>query len=98
VESDLRKLFPYAAYQSVDFAVPVEEAGDGYARLRVLFREAEQCVAMIRQILFALPEGPVCVTNFDWRAGAALSAVEAPLGAAFHWLRIPTRGSLRATG
>jgi formate hydrogenlyase subunit 5 len=92
VESDLRKLFPYAAYQSVDFAVPVEEEGDGYARLRVLFREAEQCVAMIRQILFALPEGPVCVTNFDWRAGAALSAVEAPLGAAFHWLRIRDHG------
>jgi len=94
VERDLRKLFPYAAYESVDFAVPLEQEGDGYARLRVLFREAEQSVAIIRHLLFALPEGPLGVSSFDWRAGAALGAVEAPVGAAFHWLRIRENGTI----
>ena len=42
---DLRKLFPYAAYGAVGFEVPIEAEGDGYARLRVLFREAGQAVA-----------------------------------------------------
>jgi Ni,Fe-hydrogenase III large subunit/Ni,Fe-hydrogenase III component G len=94
IVSDFRKLFPYAAYKTVDFTVPVEQEGDGYARLRVLFREAEQSAAIIREILFSLPEGLVCVGATSWRAGAALGAVEAPLGAAFHWLRLQDDGTV----
>jgi formate hydrogenlyase subunit 5 len=37
---DIRKMFPYAAYEDVEFTVPVEMQGDGYARLRVFFQEA----------------------------------------------------------
>jgi len=94
VERDLRKLFPYAAYESVEFSVPVEQEGDGYARLRILFREAEQSVAIMRQILLAPPDGPICAGNFACQAGAALSAVEAPLGAAFYWLNIGDDGTV----
>jgi formate hydrogenlyase subunit 5 len=94
VQRDLRKLFPYATYDSVEFAIPLEQEGDGYARLRVFFREAEQSVAIIRQVLRAVPSGPVCAANFTWQAGAALSAVEAPQGAAFHWLRIRDDGTV----
>jgi formate hydrogenlyase subunit 5 len=94
IERDIRKLFPYAAYESVDFTVPVEQEGDGYARLRVLFREAEQSISTLRQTLSTLSAGPVCADNIAWRAGAALSAVEAPLGAAFHWLRILDDGTV----
>jgi formate hydrogenlyase subunit 5 len=94
VQRDLRKLFPYAAYNSIEFDIPLEEEGDGYARLRVFFREAEQSVAIIRQVLRSIPSGPVCAANFGWHAGAALSAVEAPQGAAFHWLRIRDDGTV----
>jgi formate hydrogenlyase subunit 5 len=94
VERDLRKLFPYAGYKAVDFKVPVEEEGDGYARLRVLFQECAQSAAIIRAILSALPVGPVCTADLDLRPGAALSAVEAPLGAAFHWVRIREDGAV----
>ena len=66
-----------------------KQEGDGYARLRVFFREAEQSAAIIRQVLRSpLPGSGVRAANFGWRAGAALGAVEAPQGAAFHWLRI----------
>jgi formate hydrogenlyase subunit 5 len=91
---DLRKSYPYAAYEAVDFSVPVEQEGDGYARLRVLFREAEQSIAIMRHVLLSPPEGPICVGEIAWRAGAALGAAEAPLGAAFHWVRLNQDGTV----
>jgi formate hydrogenlyase subunit 5 len=92
VPGDFRKLFPYADYDRFEFTVPVESQGDGYARLRVFFREAELSAAFLRQAAPALPSGPVCVDPIAWRAGFALAAVEAPQGAAFHWLRIDGDG------
>jgi formate hydrogenlyase subunit 5 len=91
---DLRKLRVYAAYDAVDFTVPVEQEGDGYARLRVFFQEVEQSVAIIRQILGSLPTGEVWADHADWRAGAVLAAVEAPSGATFHWLRLREDGTV----
>jgi formate hydrogenlyase subunit 5 len=94
VARDIRKLFPYAAYGSLDFAVPVEQDGDGYARLRILFAEAEQSAAIIRSVLLALPDGSIRAEAVRQRAGTALAAVEAPLGAAFHWLRLDENGKV----
>ncbi|HEY6387943.1 MAG TPA: NADH-quinone oxidoreductase subunit C, partial [Candidatus Acidoferrum sp.] len=94
VAGDIRKLFPYAAYGSVDFSVPVEREGDGYARLRILFAEAKQSAAIIGKISSALPPGPTRMDKFQLRAGSALAAVEAPLGAAFHWLRLDECGTV----
>ncbi len=92
VARDVRKLFPYAAYGLVKFSVPVEQEGDGYARLRVLFAEAGQSAAMISALLSSLPDGAVHAGQGRLCAGAALVAVEAPLGAAFHWLRLDGDG------
>jgi formate hydrogenlyase subunit 5 len=91
---DIRKLFPYATYATANFTVPVEREGDGYARLRIFFQEAEQSASLIRQLVATLPEGPVSAGPVAWCAGAALSAVEAPSGAAFHWLRLDRHGSV----
>ena len=91
---DIRKLFPYAAYDLTHFVVPSEQEGDGYARLRVFFHEAEQSAALMRHFLLSLPEGPVCATQMPIQAGAALTAVEAPQGAAFHWLRSNEDGTV----
>ena len=90
---DLRKLFPYAVYGGLEFEVPSEVEGDGYARLRVLFREAGQSALIIRALAAGLPEGPI-TTPIELRPGAALAAVEAPLGAAFHWLRLGDDGTV----
>ena len=93
IDRDLRKLFPYAAYGGVGFEVPTELEGDGYARLRVLFQEAGQSAVIIREIAKGLPAGPV-KRPIELRAGAALAAVEAPLGATFHWLRLGEDGTV----
>ncbi len=90
---DLRRLLPYAAYGEVGFEVPVEAEGDGYARLRVLFREARQSALIIGELAQRLPAGPV-TAPVELRPGTALAAVEAPLGAAFHWLRLGEDGTV----
>jgi formate hydrogenlyase subunit 5 len=94
VARDIRKIFPYAAYEGVDFTVPVETQGDGYARLRVFFQEAEQAAAIIGQVASRLPRGPVLADPPECRSGVALGVVEAPLGAAFHWLRLGENGAV----
>jgi formate hydrogenlyase subunit 5 len=92
--SDIRKLFRYGAYAQLQFEVAVEAEGDGYARLRVLFREAAQAVSIIEQVLNDLPSGPLS-TALKPRGGAALGCVEAPLGAAYHWLRLDDEGCVQ---
>jgi formate hydrogenlyase subunit 5 len=93
IARDIRKLLPYASYGSLDFSVPVQHEGDGYARLRVLFAEAEQSASIIRHILsFSPPRGSISVHHIQFRAGAALAAVEAPMGATLHWVRLDAEG------
>jgi formate hydrogenlyase subunit 5 len=94
IARDIRKLFPYAAYGSANFVTPVEQEGDGYARLRVFFHEAEQSAALMRHFLFSMPQGSVSEGHAPRRAGAGLGAVEAPHGAAFHWLRLNEDGAI----
>ncbi len=94
VSRDMRKLRPYAAYDAVQFSVPGEHEGDGYARLRVFFAEAEQSAAIIRETLSTLPTGKSRASHPCWRAGVALAAVEAPSGAAFHWVRLHDDGTI----
>jgi len=91
---DLRRTLPYAGYESVDFSIPGEEEGDGYARLRILFREAEQSVSIMRQVASSLPAGPGVFSPPAPQSGAALGWVEAPRGAAFHWVRLGENGQV----
>jgi formate hydrogenlyase subunit 5 len=86
---------PYSYYEKVEFDVPCEQEGDGYARLRVLFAEARQSVRILEQIAAALPGGPVRAEDARVKAGAALGWTEAPRGAAFHWLRVGEDGRIQ---
>jgi Ni,Fe-hydrogenase III large subunit len=87
MEIDMRRFQPYASYESLQFEIPTESEGDGFARLRVLFREIEQSRGMMRQTLEALPKGAVRADGAV-RSGAALGWVEAPRGASLHWVEI----------
>ena len=93
VARDLRKIQPYSGYEALTFDVPSEQEGDGYARLRVLFAEARQSVKIMEQAMATLPGGSV-LAEVQFRPGAALGWVEAPRGAAFHWLRIDEGGQV----
>ena len=92
IPKDLRKVLPYSDYDRAEFTVPTETDGDGYARLRILFDEAEQSANIIRQMAMSLPTGPVVCAPFKTVSGASLGWAEAPRGAAFHWLRCESDG------
>ncbi len=95
IRRDLRKVLPYAGYEGVSLDTPCEKEGDGYARLRVLFKEAEQSAMVIRKAAAALPQSSVTSAEQSFRPGAALGWVEAPRGAAFHWVRIGEDGCVQ---
>jgi Ni,Fe-hydrogenase III large subunit len=79
---DIRRAAPYAAYQELAFAVPVETAGDVRARVVVRALEILESCRILRQALQHLPAG-------DWwgpteevevPAGTAISRIEGPRG------------------
>ena len=59
IDFDLRRAAPYSSYQDFQFDVPVETAGDCFARYRVRMREFRQSSRIIRQTLDGLPDGPI---------------------------------------
>jgi NADH-quinone oxidoreductase subunit D len=59
VAYDVRRAEPYSSYEDFEFVVPVEAAGDCFARYRVRMVEFRQSIGIVRQVLDGLPEGPI---------------------------------------
>ncbi len=69
---DVRKAFPYAAYDRVEFEIPLGERGDNYDRYLVRMEEMRQSIRIIRQAMRDMPGGAINVdsegkvmTSFD---------------------------------
>jgi NADH:ubiquinone oxidoreductase subunit D len=76
---DLRRNLPYSSYQDFQFDVPVETAGDCFARYQVRMVEFRQSIRIVRQILDGLPDGPI-----SSRPGVkSLAQVKVPKGEAY---------------
>jgi Ni,Fe-hydrogenase III large subunit len=92
---DARRDLPYPPYDRLTFSVPVLPAGDVDARVWLRIKEIEQSIAMIRQILSALPAGEVRLAE-GWQEAAArregMALVEAFRGDVLAWLRIGPDG------
>lgn len=56
---DIRKSEPYSSYEKFDFHVPVEQAGDVYARFRVRMDEMRESAKIVEQCLAGMPEGAI---------------------------------------
>ncbi len=56
---DLRKAQPYAAYDLVDFDIPIGKNGDCWDRYLVRMLEIQESMRIIRQCVKEMPEGPV---------------------------------------
>ncbi len=59
VDYDIRKHMPYAAYDLMDFEVPIGETGDTYARYRCRMEELRQSNRILRQCIDSLPPGTI---------------------------------------
>jgi len=76
--------------------VPLEQGGDVRARLMVRAREVGQSVAILREILGALPDTPVDIRLPDQLppAASALGWAEAWRGPVLHWVATDEHGRL----
>src|SRR3989442_8510187 len=59
VNYDIRRAEPYSSYEDFDFKVPIETAGDCYARYRVRMVEFRESIRIVRQALEGPPAGPI---------------------------------------
>ena len=56
VEYDVRKKYPYYAYDKLKFKVPTSNIGDGYARYKMRYEEIFESIKIIRQALDKMPK------------------------------------------
>jgi len=56
---DARRTLPYAPYDRLAFDIPVRSEGDVNARVWLRFREIEQSLGLMDQLIEGLPPGPV---------------------------------------
>jgi NADH-quinone oxidoreductase subunit D len=87
VAFDLRRAEPYSSYEDFEFNVPVETAGDCFARYRVRMAEFRESIKIVRQALDRLPAGPISsrpglksVAQIRIPKGEAYSRVEGARG------------------
>jgi NADH-quinone oxidoreductase subunit D len=57
VHCDIRKIYPYEVYDTVEFDEVLETAGDSFARYMVRVREMNQSIRIIEQLIDNIPEG-----------------------------------------
>lgn len=81
VSRDLRKDEPYAAYDELDFDIPLGTRGDTYDRYLVRMEEFKQSIRIIRQAIDGLPEGPVM--------GKVPRLIKPPAGETYHAVESP---------
>ncbi|MCW3118205.1 MAG: NAD(P)H-quinone oxidoreductase subunit [Chitinophagaceae bacterium] len=57
VSCDIRKIYPYEVYRTLQFEEIIETAGDSFARYLVRMKEMRQSLSIIEQLIDNIPEG-----------------------------------------
>jgi Ni,Fe-hydrogenase III large subunit/Ni,Fe-hydrogenase III component G len=88
VDIDARRDHPYAAYDDMEFEIPVLDSCDVWATVIVRILEIFESIKIIRQALEEMPDGPLLIEFEDDIPPFkhAISAVEAPRGEAVHYM------------
>jgi NADH-quinone oxidoreductase subunit D len=83
VQWDLRKAFPYAAYDKYDFVIPTGKNGDTYDRYIVRMEEMRQSRRICLQAIEDIPAGPIMAKVgkvLKPTPGEVYHSIEAPKG------------------
>ncbi|MCC6169552.1 MAG: NADH dehydrogenase (quinone) subunit D [Caldilineaceae bacterium] len=97
VDWDLRRDMPYAGYEHYDFKVPVQPAGDSFARYLVRMEEMRQSVRIIQQAMANLPDG--LFRTDDRKVGLPPRAeLDVSMEALIHHFKLMTEGMLVPPG
>ena len=86
---DVRKDFPYAAYEELGFQIVTKETCDVQARVVVRALEMLESCRLIEKALHELPGGPIHLTEpvTTIPAGETVMRVEAPRGELVYYLK-----------
>jgi len=101
IPTDLRRDQPYLAYDTVDFAVPVQTEGDVMARVIVRALEILESSKIVEQCLDQMSDGAIHAGDiYSVPAGEAAMRIEAPRGEVFYFIASdgtdkPTRVKVR---
>jgi Ni,Fe-hydrogenase III large subunit len=88
VNNDIRDIYPYAAYDRLDFSVVLEDGCDVRARTMVRLGEVFQAIDLAEQCLRDLPDGELRVGGLPRiPAGEAVARTEAPRGELFYYVK-----------
>jgi len=89
---DARRTPGYAPYDTLQFEVPVLDAGDVNARVWIRIREVEQSLSLIDQILARLPQGELRASVAVNGPCEGMAYAEAFRGDVLVWLRLDGDG------
>ena len=81
VPRDVRKDEPYAAYDEMEFNVPLGTRGDTYDRYLIRMDEFRESIRIIRQAVQGVPEGPIM--------GKVPRLLKPPAGETYHAIESP---------
>jgi NADH-quinone oxidoreductase subunit D len=81
VKWDIRRAFPYAAYEKYDFEIPTGKNGDTYDRYIVRIQEMRQSTRICLQAIEDIPSGPIMA-----KVGKVLKP---PPGEVYHSIEAP---------
>ncbi|MGE0706479.1 MAG: NADH dehydrogenase (quinone) subunit D [Planctomycetota bacterium] len=59
VDRDVRRDRPYLGYETYDFDIPTQTAGDVYSRYLQRLAEVRESQKIVRQVLDRMPQGPI---------------------------------------
>jgi NADH-quinone oxidoreductase subunit D len=98
---DVRRDYPYEAYDQLDWQVITAPEGDVLAKAKVRLLETLESTRMIQQAARECPGGPIDAHVAEVPPGEAVGQVEAPRGETFHYVRSdggrnPVRHKIRA--
>ncbi len=96
VNYDIRKKFPYDAYDRVEFDVPLGKNGDVYDRYRCRMEELRQSTRIIRQCIEKLPEGPIMAPDAPKFTLPPKDRVLADMESLIHHFVLITKGPMAA--
>ncbi len=102
IKKDVRVDHPYAAYGDIeiDYQTPDlltgETRGDVYDRIITRLLEVKQSIAIVRQLMAMMPDGPllaipkpaVLLAKLKGAAGESVGRHEAPRGEVMHYVRL----------
>jgi NADH dehydrogenase I D subunit len=96
VNYDLRKHFPYDAYDKVEFDVPVGKNGDVYDRYLCRMEELRQSNRIIRQCIEKLPTGPIMTPDAPKFTLPSKDRVLGEMESLIHHFTLITKGPMTA--